>query len=197
MSRIFDTPRYRNQTLYKVLSHIDIYLDTNKLKHLRSSILVNFGQESIRDVENSAYAHELGEYRQYDYELLMRAELEEQNEEDLYAKYSYEQGLLRRSPQDHMQVVATGRVMSKILRKCMENNKDGSKKIWCDSDASYRLVHSYLSGKYKAKLSNVDRGRKSWATSMAKDIATVGMVACRMGQISLDNTVGKCVLHRY
>lgn len=149
--------------------------------------------ENVPFLDNSAYAYELGEYKQYDHELLLRAELEELSEDDLFSKYSYEQGLLRKSANDHLQVVATGRIISKIIENCIRKSTNKEKKIWCDSDASYRLVYSYLSGKYKATLSSVDRSRKDWACSLAKDIATVGMVACKLCQISITNTIDKYV----
>jgi hypothetical protein len=191
MSRIYETPRYKNQSFYRMLTHVDLYIEESSFTHIRKEILSHCGNTNLQHLSSSAYAYALGEYKLL-YKLLYKLEpLGEGFEDDdiLYHKYSYEQGTLRQNPNDHHQVVATGKVISDILISSLNSEHNGTRKIWFDSDACYRLVVGYLSGKYKASYSNKDFKRKVWAHSLSKDIASVSMASCRLGLESVNNAL--------
>jgi hypothetical protein len=193
MSRIYDTPRYKNQSFYRILTHIDIYTDTIQGSTTRTLILDHCGNSALKSLSSSAYAYILGEYKLYDSELL--SQLGEDFEEDdlLYHKYSYEQGTLRTNPSDHAQVVATGKGISDILVQNLINKASKNRKIWFDSDACYRLTVKYLSKEYTSEFVQGDYKRKEWASAVAKDLVSVSMAACRLGLISVENALNSYV----
>jgi hypothetical protein len=69
----------------------------------------------------------------------------------LYHKYSYDQGFLRANSSDHNQVFTTAKSISDILVNNLTNSNVVARKLWFDSDACYRIVQGYISGKYRAK----------------------------------------------
>jgi hypothetical protein len=117
--------------------------------------------------------------------------LGEDLEEDdiLYHKYSYEQGSLRANPADHFQVVATGKAICDILVKNLVKKDSTTRSIWSDSDACYQLVVKYLKQDYIAKFLPRDHSRREWAVAVAKDIVSVSMATCQLGQESLNKVL--------
>jgi hypothetical protein len=189
MSRIYDTPRYKNQSFFRVMTHLDVYCEDIKNNVPRDVILNSCGNKDLKTISNSSYAYELGEYKQYDIELLNKIGEGFLEEDMVYHKYSYEQGTLRQNPSDHGQVVSTGKAIFDILRTNLTNDRGERRDIWYDSDACYRLVTKYIKKEYRSTFSNRDIRRRRWATSTAKDITSISMAACRLGKDSLDNTV--------
>jgi hypothetical protein len=189
MFRIYDTPRYKNQSFYRVLIHIDLHAEEESSTIARDLILANCGNESLRNLTSSAYAYHLGEYKLFDSEPLEPLGDGFEESDVLYHKYSYEQGTLRQNPNDFQQVMATGKAISEILVNSIPNEEGVSRKIWFDSDACFRLVHGYVSGKFVATFSDKDLRRRTWANSLAKDIASVSMAACRLGANSVDSSL--------
>jgi hypothetical protein len=147
------------------------------------------GNTSLRDLSSSAYAYSLGEYKLYDSELLGRLGDDYEEDDTLYHKYSYEQGSLRANPSDHGQVISTGKVLYNIIRSNRVKADGTNGSLWFDSDANHRMVYNYLRGSYVAKFLPKDAKRRSWAVATGKDIVSVAMAACRLGQDSVQNVL--------
>jgi hypothetical protein len=160
MSRIYDTPRYKNQSFYRVMTHIDVYCEDISNDIPREVILECCGNKSLKNISNSSYAYELGEYKQYDIELLDRVGDGFMEEDLVYHKYSYEQGTLRQHPSEHGQVVSTGKAIYDILHSNLTNGRGEKRSVWYDSDACYRLVTKYIKREYRSTFSNRDITRR-------------------------------------
>jgi hypothetical protein len=171
------------------MTHIDVYCDDIRSNVPRDIILASCGNEDLKTISASAYAYELGEYKQYDIELLDRIGEGSVEDDLVYHRYSYEQGTLRQHPSDHGQVVATGKAIYDILHSSLFNEKGEKRKFWFDSDACYRIVTKYIKKEYRSSFSNREIRRRGWSVTTAKDIASISMAACRLGRTSLSRTL--------
>jgi hypothetical protein len=63
-------PRYKNQSFYRILMHVDLHVEESSSTEIRKEILNHCGNTSLQNLSSSAYAYSLGEYKLFDSELL-------------------------------------------------------------------------------------------------------------------------------
>lgn len=181
MSRVYDTPRYEDQTLNKVWMHIQLASERFGLHDLRG----RFGNTRIHSKDIDIIKYELQQMELIDAEEGNCKHPMDVDDTDLFDQFYLGDAVQRPGAESGNKLVATGLALHKILSQCPQ------KTIWCDFDAAIRLVEGYLSGNYIANLSDKDR-RIVYKSSMdAVDICVLSLAACRLGSEVTDVIKGK------
>lgn len=185
MSRVFDTPRYRLQSAYKVLSHIDVFASYSDEPVVRDDARAAFGNTTLQGLRDGEPAERMGEIGVYVTELAQLQDGEFADEDNVYERYSYAFGILQGSFFDYRYISAVGSVFSRIL--CEYAHGEHPRKVWTDYDAMARLTCKYLDCEYVCRLSREDDFLQRRCFDLSKDVVSWSFAACRLGKKAYDN----------
>jgi hypothetical protein len=182
MSRVFDVPRYTHQTMNMVLLHHDLYIkdrygaDKMAATLRRLTVRLRFGDASARGKTLDSVRHDLAMYESLEGDDMMKRVDHDLDDNEMYIRYSLLFTTQHPGSEMFLRVSRSGGVIDKIFT-CTRG-----KKVWTDSAACLRLTEAYISRRYVGKIPASVSAKMGHATRLAKDLCTVGLVACRFGE---------------
>ncbi|APG78069.1 RNA-dependent RNA polymerase [Hubei qinvirus-like virus 1] len=184
MSRVFDTPRYKHQTLSRVA------LTLGFREGGFDDIIPLFSNEAIRGMKHGSRAFLCGclNLNMAFWSDPRDPDEDEYDDEELFMRYSYLDGVQKSDAQLMGRFKGTADLLHGIITRCKP------KKIYTDDEAMMRFVHGYLSGKYLAKTSPSCVKRWNLAAVLAREIAGTSSLACRHGNNVLEVLIKKVSL---
>ncbi|APG78075.1 RNA-dependent RNA polymerase [Wuhan insect virus 15] len=167
MSQVFDVPRYRDQAANKLLFLTSISGEPLDHRRFIPRLQSNVNNPGVKEL----FMYGL-------FEVLEDTGLvgdEELDEGELFSRFAMQNIFNNPTHENLTMCTRTGSALARIL------NQFESKPIWCDSDASFRIVGKYLSGEYKASGIPSYWRKYNDARVQANDVVTAGLVSCRSG----------------
>lgn len=104
-------------------------------------------------------------------------------DDDMFLNYGILSAVQRKGDPNYPQTVAIGRALCDIFDRMKY------KKVWADSDATFRITHGYLSGKYCGDIPSSDKSRYQYIDAVARDICAVAVAANRSGSNVLNKFI--------
>lgn len=177
MSRVFDTPRYKHQTLFKMLTHVRLF-DSSIYDRLSC-----FGNKVVYETSANSTLYRLALFEAADGmdEVIKVHEFDDLDDSILFTRYSALSAVQtsRGKNPDYEYAVNIGEVYSTLVDYACEKKK----KIWADSDATLRLTAMMYSGDITPDNSVMDEMLfdEIWVNKLSSDLCAATTLACRLG----------------
>lgn len=190
MSRVYDIPRYKNQTLYKVRLHIESFF--NKGLRENRDLTTAYKKKIFGAFFNNETSGSVPNREEFLYNFYMNADDDLAQEWDdcteHYASYVREEAYMKvtKGSMDESEVLeamsVAGELICQLIYKHCYHYDEPTRKVYCDSDAALRF-HAYLiNPKRIFSMTAAQSGTLEMARAYSVPLSMCSMYACNFGE---------------
>ena len=181
MAKVYEVPRYRSQTAYKVSAFLSCASESDDT--IAKTTHSWFNRHALGLEEDEAYGISEAEAT---FLAALEVEMPLLNDEIMEAdlpteievlRQAYESGFRMKGQAGYMRVAAYGSVLARIITLV----RRGRKPVMTDSAATFDMVSRYISGEYKSTISNRCQRLLKQATSVTRDFVKATLSADNLG----------------
>lgn len=187
---VYDIPRLVNQTMYKILLHVDTYFydryyrDRCLAEDEKAKFRTRFYNRDAMSADVAEDTTRLGFYSIYDDDPRTRAMEEDADESELYQRYQLSEiskFLRRRDPDDALRTVSSfGKSFVNLVLAITDRNP--SKKVYTDWDAASRFIDHLTNQDTPCRLTADQMQLLEGAYNLSKEATTISGFACNQGK---------------